>query len=129
MKKAKLLQDATTILTALGMPRAQQNDRSALTLLALLDLKPGRDTWAGGDNALNQRIFPGLGGKILLGNGRKQELDEFCKNLPSLSNFKRPRKYTFVKEIPKSPVGKILRRKLREGDIDAPHNESEAISQ
>ncbi|MGE7907590.1 class I adenylate-forming enzyme family protein [Peribacillus sp. NPDC094092] len=59
----------------------------------------------------------------------EQELDEFCKNLPSLSNFKRPRKYTFVKEIPKSPVGKILRRKLREGDIDAPHNESEAISQ
>ncbi|MDQ7863892.1 hypothetical protein RCO48_30930 [Peribacillus frigoritolerans] len=58
----------------------------------------------------------------------EQELDEFCKNLPSLSNFKRPRKYTFVKEIPKSPVGKILRRKLREGDIDAPNNESEAIS-
>jgi len=57
-----------------------------------------------------------------------QELDEFCKNLPSLSNFKRPRKYTFVKEIPKSPVGKILRRKLREGDFDALHNQSETIS-
>ncbi len=56
MKKAKLLQDATTILTALGMPRAQQNDRSALTLLALLDLKPGRDTWAGADNARLLRI-------------------------------------------------------------------------
>jgi hypothetical protein len=56
LKKAKLLQDATTILTALGMPRAQQNDRSALTLLALLDLKPGRDTWAGADNARLLRI-------------------------------------------------------------------------
>ena len=28
------------ILVALGLPRAQQNDRSALTLLALLDLRP-----------------------------------------------------------------------------------------
>ena len=32
----------------------------------------------------------------------------------SISNFKRPRKYFLVDKIPKSPVGKILRRKLRE---------------
>ena len=32
----------------------------------------------------------------------------------TISNFKRPRKYFLVNEIPKSPVGKILRRKLRE---------------
>ena len=31
--------EALSILKALGMPRAQQNERSALTLLALLDLK------------------------------------------------------------------------------------------
>ena len=31
------------ILTLLGMPRAQQNERSALTLLALLNLTPERD--------------------------------------------------------------------------------------
>ena len=31
-----------------------------------------------------------------------------------ISRFKRPRKYYFVEEIPKSPVGKILRRKLKE---------------
>ena len=34
------IQEALSILKALGMPRGQQNDRSALTLLALLDLKP-----------------------------------------------------------------------------------------
>ena len=34
------IQEALAILRALGMPRGQQNDRSALTLLALLDLKP-----------------------------------------------------------------------------------------
>jgi len=32
--------EALVILKALGMPRAQQNERSALTLLALLNLKP-----------------------------------------------------------------------------------------
>ncbi len=34
------IEEAMTILTALGLPRAQLNDRSALTLLALLNLKP-----------------------------------------------------------------------------------------
>ena len=34
------IDDALYILKALGMPRGQQNERSALTLLALLDLKP-----------------------------------------------------------------------------------------
>jgi 2-furoate---CoA ligase len=36
-----------------------------------------------------------------------------------LLNFKRPREYVFVREIPKSPVGKILRRKLVAGEYDA----------
>jgi len=34
------IEEALDILKALGLPRAQQNDRSALTLLALVDLKP-----------------------------------------------------------------------------------------
>jgi adenine-specific DNA-methyltransferase len=34
------INEALVILKALGMPRAQQNERSALTLLALLNLKP-----------------------------------------------------------------------------------------
>jgi 2-furoate---CoA ligase len=42
-----------------------------------------------------------------------EELDRFCT--PSgLARYKRPRKYFFVDAIPKSPVGKILRRKLRD---------------
>ena len=39
------IQDALFILDALGMPRGQRNERSALTLLALLDLKPD-DAWS-----------------------------------------------------------------------------------
>jgi 2-furoate---CoA ligase len=48
-------------------------------------------------------------------------LDDYCK-ASALVNFKRPREYVFVAEIPKSPVGKILRRKLSAGEyqIDAP---------
>lgn len=43
------------------------------------------------------------------------ELDAYCKASQRLSNFKRPRRYYFMDTIPKSPVGKILRRQLRDG--------------
>jgi long-chain acyl-CoA synthetase len=35
-----------------------------------------------------------------------------CEGL--LTNYKRPKHVEFVKEIPKTPVGKVLRRNLRE---------------
>lgn len=40
IRTKRRIQDATSILKHLGLPRQQQNERSALTLLALLDLKP-----------------------------------------------------------------------------------------
>ena len=40
LEAQRKIEEALAILKALGMPRGQQNDRSALTLLALLDLKP-----------------------------------------------------------------------------------------
>jgi hypothetical protein len=43
--------DALSILKALEMPRGQQNERSALTLLCLLDLKP-RTPWSQAHNPL-----------------------------------------------------------------------------
>jgi len=46
------------------------------------------------------------------------ELDAFCRS-SALSDFKCPRRYVFVAEIPKSPVGKLLRRKLVAGDYQA----------
>ena len=42
-KKNKKIAEALSVLVDLGMPRAQQNERSALALLALLDLSPGKD--------------------------------------------------------------------------------------
>jgi len=47
-------------------------------------------------------------------------LDEFCRT-SDLVNFKRPREYIFVDAIPKSPVGKILRRKLSNGEYVHEH--------
>jgi len=48
------------------------------------------------------------------------ELDAHCRT-SGLANFKRPREYVFLDEIPKSPVGKILRRKLQAGEFQPEH--------
>ena len=45
-------------------------------------------------------------------------LDAFCK-ASELADYKRPRAYVFVRSIPKSPVGKILRRLLIAGEYEA----------
>lgn len=45
MSKKKRLQEALQILEDLGMPRAQLNERSALCLLALVDVRPST-SWA-----------------------------------------------------------------------------------
>jgi 2-furoate---CoA ligase len=51
-------------------------------------------------------------------------LDAWCRQ-SDLVNFKRPRDYVFVDDIPKSPVGKILRRKLSAGEY-APDSQTAA---
>jgi 2-furoate---CoA ligase len=53
----------------------------------------------------------GLAGERL----KADDLDALCRE-SDLANFKRPREYVFVREIPKSPVGKVLRRLLVSGD-------------
>ncbi|HEY7646038.1 MAG TPA: AMP-binding protein [Hyphomicrobiales bacterium] len=44
----------------------------------------------------------------------EDELDSHCR-ASGLTNFKRPKAYRFVEAVPKSPVGKILRRLLVNG--------------
>lgn len=44
-----------------------------------------------------------------------EALDAYCRGA-GLADFKRPRRYVFVAELPKSPVGKLLRRKLVAGE-------------
>ncbi|MDR7079788.1 2-furoate---CoA ligase [Neobacillus niacini] len=45
-----------------------------------------------------------------------QALDHFCKAHKRLPNYKRPRKYVFISEVPRNSAGKILRRELRDGN-------------
>jgi BsuBI/PstI restriction endonuclease domain/BsuBI/PstI restriction endonuclease HTH domain len=45
------IDEALAVLTQLGFPAAQQNERSALTMLALLDLKP-TDNWSAATDPL-----------------------------------------------------------------------------
>jgi len=44
-----------------------------------------------------------------------EALDQHCRQSGALAAFKRPRRVVFVREIPKTASGKILRRLLREG--------------
>jgi 2-furoate---CoA ligase len=46
-----------------------------------------------------------------------EELDAFCRS-SGLADYKRPRRYVFVTAIPKSPVGKLLRRMLVAGEYE-----------
>ena len=55
-----------------------------------------------------------------------EQLDEYCCT-SGLANFKRPRRFVFVEEIPKSPVGKLLRRRLVAGEY--PPEKSDANQQ
>ena len=41
----------------------------------------------------------------------------YCRT-SGLAGFKRPRRYVFVEAIPKSPVGKLLRRMLVAGEYE-----------
>ena len=51
MRSPKIIKQALQVLSALGFPRAQQNERSALCLLALLDLSRDK-TWPQAMNPL-----------------------------------------------------------------------------
>lgn len=56
------------------------------------------------------------------------ELDRHCRD-SGLANFKRPRRFIFVQDIPKSPVGKLLRRFLVSGDYAPEHASKHAPAQ
>jgi 2-furoate---CoA ligase len=51
----------------------------------------------------------------------EQDLEQFCRT-SGLANFKRPRRFVFVDALPKSPVGKLLRRLLVAGDYQHEHS-------
>jgi len=50
-----------------------------------------------------------------------EALDAYCRESGDLAAFKRPRRFVFVSEIPKTASGKILRRLLRDGRYTEVH--------
>lgn len=80
------IDDALEILKALGMPRGQQNERSALTLLALLDLKP-----AGSWNKLKR---PLMGITPIMDYTREHYGREYAPN--TRETFRRQTMHQFV---------------------------------
>ncbi|HBD8418909.1 TPA: restriction endonuclease [Escherichia coli] len=80
------IEAAQQIIASLGLPRAQQNERSALCLLALLNLTPGK-AWADAENPL-VGITPIMNwvrehyGKVYAPNTRetfrRQSMHQFC---------------------------------------------------
>ena len=42
------------------------------------------------------------------------ELEQFCKDSPMLANYKRPRYYKFIHEVPRNATGKKLHNKAKE---------------
>jgi 2-furoate---CoA ligase len=68
------------------------------------------------DERLGQRVVA----CVVAADGVTAEvLDAHCLASTTLARFKRPREYRFVHELPKSPSGKILRRLLREEEVEA----------
>ncbi|HAM2553051.1 TPA: restriction endonuclease [Escherichia coli] len=86
------------IIASLGLPRAQQNERSALCLLALLNLTPGK-AWADAENPL-VGITPIMNwvrehyGKVYAPNTRetfrRQSMHQFCAAGVALYNPDKP---------------------------------------
>jgi len=69
------IEEALTVLKVLGLPKEQQNERSALTLLALLDLKPEMP-WSAATNPLRgitpmMEFFSDYYGKSYAPNSRE----------------------------------------------------------
>ncbi|EMU5365627.1 restriction endonuclease [Escherichia coli] len=92
------IEAAQQIIASLGLPRAQQNERSALCLLALLNLTPGK-AWADAENPL-VGITPIMNwvrehyGKVYAPNTREtfrhQSMHQFCAAGVALYNPDKP---------------------------------------
>lgn len=86
MSGRKNITDALYILAAIGLPRAQRNERSALCLLALLNLTP-KKTWRQAGNPL-------VGITPMMDFGRKHYGKEYAPN--TRETFRRQTMHQFV---------------------------------
>jgi long-chain acyl-CoA synthetase len=50
----------------------------------------------------------------IVGNGTEEDIDHYLRESDDLADFKRPREYYFVDDLPKTPSGKVKKYELRE---------------
>jgi acyl-CoA synthetase (AMP-forming)/AMP-acid ligase II len=53
----------------------------------------------------------------VVGDTSEQALDQYLTESEALADFKRPRTYHFVDELPKNPSGKVQKFKLRDEEV------------
>jgi 2-furoate---CoA ligase len=58
----------------------------------------------------------------------EEDISSYLKEDTRLARFKHPKKVVFVREIPKSPVGKLLRRLLVEGEYEEVKTEDAEVN-
>ncbi len=80
------IEEAIEILSCLNLPKAQQNDRSALTLLALLNITPRKD-WSNAENPL-------IGITPIMDFAKEQYGKEYAPN--TRETFRRQTMHQFV---------------------------------
>lgn len=66
------------------------------------------------DDEWGQRVVA-----YVVGETDAEALDAFCLESDDLADFKRPRAYYFVEELPKNPSGKVQKFRLRDDEADA----------
>jgi len=65
----------------------------------------------------------------VVGDVTAEELDAFVRDSDDVADFKRPRAYYFVDELPKNPSGKVQKFRLRSDQDDAGAVEGEEVSE
>ena len=96
--KSARLQEAIAILTSLGLPRAQQNDRSAMCLLALCGLEPGK-RWS-------QATSPLVGIRAMLDFARNHYDKQYAEN--TRETFRRQTMHQLLQAQKRFPQDRYL---------------------
>ena len=65
----------------------------------------------------------------VVGDVTAEELDRFALDSDDLADFKRPRAYYFVDELPKNPSGKVQKFRLRSEEDDAGETEGVEVAE
>ena len=99
-------------------------DRVRVAVVESRRLKAYDQALRGFEEAITKRGFEPEFTRYVVGSGvnSPEELDAYCRE--KLAAYKVPKLYEFRDELPKSAIGKVLRRELREQELGKAKKES-----